>query len=63
MPNQSTLHWANGKPLDQVPDFPGFRERAHRERSRVMNQTVALVWNRISGRCARLSRDAAFWQA
>ncbi len=50
-------------PLNQVPDYPHFRERAHHHRRMAINSAVSRVWNRFTGRRSNQDWDARFWNA
>lgn len=61
-PDSQTPHSAIS-PLDPLPDYHRYRERAHRERTRAINRALSSAWNRLAGRASRQKRDAAFWSA
>ncbi|MBU2484290.1 MAG: hypothetical protein KKG78_04330 [Alphaproteobacteria bacterium] len=61
-PASQTPHSAIS-PLDPLPDYHRYRERAHRERTRAINRALSMAWNRLAGRTSRQKSDAAFWAA
>lgn len=61
-PDSQTPHLAIS-PLDPLPDYHCYRERAHRERTKAINRALSMAWSRLSGRTSRRNRDAAFWTA
>ncbi len=61
-PNHQTTH-PSSHPIDQVPDYYLYRERAHHECTKAIKSAISMVWNRLTGRRARLKSDAAFWAA
>ncbi|MCZ4288231.1 hypothetical protein [Hoeflea alexandrii] len=61
-PDRHTPHSAIS-PLDPLPDYHLYRERAHRERTRAINRALSMAWNRLAGRTSRQKSDAAFWTA
>ena len=49
---------AAGHPMEQVPDFPLYRARAHSQRQMAINAAVRALWRRVRHPGAVTERDA-----